>query len=196
PEIRSWVSAEGLARGAPATLLPLVKRPLDVVFSRSWGGSSFRLVRPSGAAGMRFAPKRAPAPRGTERVVVTLTGWVELRSVRLRGVVDPDWRERVRAERRSRAEKALARAFGERDAARRAKALESVRAQYPDCRVVGLRATRGAAKAHQAAGNRSRARATEALARFWYPEFDAAAAPGKGKKGPPGPEGRSGPAGR
>ena len=68
-----------------------------------------------------------------------------------------------------------------RDPASRAKALEGVRAQYPDCRVVGLRATRGAAKAYLAAGNRSRARAAEALARFWYPEFDAAA-PGKGKK--------------
>jgi len=180
PAASSWATVEGLE-----TLVPLVRRPLDMIFLRGWEDVSYR-ARPAGAARMprevaRSYPRgvdAASAPRGPERVVVTLVGWVELRSVRLRGVIDPEWR-RVRRQARSvAAAEALTGALDEKDAARRARRLEEVRAEYPACRDAGLRATREAARAHREAGDASRARAAEALARHWYP------APRGGAEGP------------
>jgi hypothetical protein len=102
-------------------------------------------------------------------VVVTLVGWVELRSVRLRGVLDPEWRGERRRLRSGQAEEALASALEETDPGRRARRLEEVRSKFPACRDVGLRATREAARAHREAGDAARERAADGLAKHWYP---------------------------
>ena len=149
--------------------MPLVRRPLDVIFLRSWEDVSFRAA----SAGVGRAHPRgvdaAVAPHGPERVVVTLVGWVELRSVRIRGVLEPGWRNERRLSRSRAAAEALASALEEKDPAERARRLEEVRSKFPACRDVGLRATREAARAHHEAGDASRARAAEGLARHWYP---------------------------
>ncbi len=178
-----------LVEGAPATLPPLVRRPGDVVFLRRWDGVSLGLATPSAEAkaGQRRPPARfwdtriASAPEGPERVAVSLVGWVELRSVRLRGVVDPEWRERVRRRREEAARQALAPVLGgvpgEGDNEQlaplgRARALEEVRALYLDCRSTALRATRRIAAAYDGAGEPALADAARSLGRLWFPGFD------------------------
>lgn len=172
----------------------LVRRPLMVRFCRRWDEVTVEVARAPGTRGAdsgrevvlkregRAGAVRGPhgalsggskgAPRGPEKVVVALFGWTELRSVRLRGVVEPDWREHRRRERLAEAEGALARALEEKDAALRARALEQVRAEHPDCRRAGLRATRRAAEDYRASGDRLRAEAARLLAERWFPDLD------------------------
>ncbi|MHC4253066.1 MAG: hypothetical protein ACYS9X_28435, partial [Planctomycetota bacterium] len=167
----SWATVEGLG-----ALVPLVRRPLDVIILRGWEEASFRAAPTGSAAAPPGAGRAYPrgvdaaaAPRGPERVVVTLVGWVELRSVRLRGVLDPEWRGERRRLRSGQAEEALASALEETDPGRRARRLEEVRSKFPACRDVGLRATREAARAHREAGDAARERAADGLAKHWYP---------------------------
>jgi len=103
-------------------------------------------------------------------------GWVELRAVRVRGVVDPDWRLARRGAREAALEEAAALARGIAGGDERARALDAVRLAFPACRRAGLDLMREAAMACLAAGDRARAARQYRQAADWYPEFPAEAA--------------------
>jgi hypothetical protein len=79
---------------------PLAKEACRVLFCRRWDGLEWRFGSRDGPVVGRA---KAAAPRGAERPVLRLTGWIELRAARVRGAPDPGWRAGAKKPARDRA---------------------------------------------------------------------------------------------
>jgi hypothetical protein len=146
-----------------------------VLFSREWRAVGWRAGGAEGPGGDEEVFE-APAPRGPERLTVIVRGWVELRSVRVRGVLDPDWRREARKRSLAAMRDAAERSRAEPDLVRRAAGILATSAAFPALRREGLALEREAARLFLEAGDRARAASALRSAAWSHAEDPAGAA--------------------
>jgi len=165
PTAAAALSVEDLAgHGA------LARSALRVVAYRRWREFPWSALTAGGEVVARGV-RTGQAPHGPERPVIALAGWVELRSARLRGCLDPEWRASRRRERESNAAQALKRALAVPDPGERSRELERVRSEFADCRRCGALALRQAAAAQLEAGRQASAASMLRLCARLYPDL-------------------------